>query len=71
MQNEPIFYNQHGEPISAQEAGFSDQAYDPYLQEEEEEEFARWEAGDLEDGGQWVEEGDYQAWSNQDEYFQT
>lgn len=70
-QNEPIFYNQHGQPISAQEAGYSDQAFDPYLQEEEEEEFARWEAGELEEGGHWVEGGDYQAWSDQDEYFQT
>lgn len=70
-QNEPIFYNQHGQPISAQEAGYSDQAYDPYLQEEEEEEFARWEAGELEEGGHWVEGGDYQTWSDQDEYFQT
>lgn len=50
-QNEPIFYNQHGQPISAQEAGYSDQAFDPYLQE--------------------LEGGDYQAWSDQDEYFQT
>lgn len=71
LQNEPIFYNQHGQPISAQEAGYSDQAFDPYLQEEEEEEFARWEAGELEEGGHWVEGGDYQAWSDQDEYFQT
>ncbi|XP_022317620.2 polyadenylate-binding protein-interacting protein 1-like isoform X1 [Crassostrea virginica] len=70
-QNEPIFYNQQGQPITAQEAGYLDQDYEQYLQEDEEEEYARWEAGELEEGGHWVEGGDYQPWSDQDEYYQT
>jgi hypothetical protein len=73
-----VFYNQHGQPITAQEAGYLDQAYNAYLQEEAEEEYARWEAGELEDGRQWVEGGDYQTWSSDpnqleysDGYYQT
>ncbi|XP_048759822.2 polyadenylate-binding protein-interacting protein 1-like isoform X2 [Ostrea edulis] len=76
-QNDPVFYNQHGQPITAEEAGYLDQAYNAYLQEEEEE-YARWEAGELEDGRRWVEGGDYQAWSSDpnqleynDGYYQT
>ncbi|XP_061175772.1 polyadenylate-binding protein-interacting protein 1-like isoform X2 [Saccostrea echinata] len=69
-QNEPVFYNQQGQPITAEEAGYYDQAYDTYLQEEEEE-YARWEAEGFEEQNPWVEGGDYQAWSsdpNQLEY---
>ncbi|XP_062601985.1 polyadenylate-binding protein-interacting protein 1-like [Saccostrea cucullata] len=68
-QNEPVFYNQQGQPITAEEAGYYDQAYNSYLQEEEE--YARWEAEGFEEQNAWVEGGDYQAWSsdpNQLEY---
>lgn len=48
--NEPIFYNSKGQPITREEAGFND--YNSYLMAEEEaaEEYARWEAGELDDG---------------------
>lgn len=61
--NEPVFYNSQGQPISREEAGFND--YNSYLMAEEEaaEEFARWEAGELDDGQY------YQSWSSYPENY--
>ena len=61
--NEPVFYNSQGQPISREEAGFND--YNSYLMAEEEaaEEFARWEAGELDDGQY------YESWSSYPENY--
>ena len=65
LQNDPVFFNAQGQPISAQEAGYYNQEYDEYTLDQEAEELAaRWEAGDLPEEPQWDQGLGYQQWAD-------
>ena len=81
FQNEPIFYNSMGKPISREEAGFSQEDSEfEGLNEEEEEAYLQWEAENManqqwNDGGAdgfiqqpWLTgAGEYTRWSTNQE----
>lgn len=66
VQNEPVFYNLQGQPISREEAAqyYQQPDYNDYAFEEAQETYARWEAGDIDDA-HWGQNG-YQPWSDPD-----
>lgn len=61
--NEPVFYNSQGQPISREEAGFNDYNYYMMAEEEAAEEYARLQAGELDD------QQYYQQWSSYPENY--
>ena len=59
FQNEPVFYNSLGQPISREEAGFSQEESSEFegLNREEQEAYLQWEAENLLSQQQWNDQG--------------